>query len=140
MARIEFTKTSGIKSISGRIGNVMFRTINGKTFMTQCPEAELPENPTRKQKEKYKRDRIVDQCVSILQDEMEDWCEAVQQRAKIRWRIMNLYKKYATEIKAPTKLQCRIMREYRAKWSKPRECLENVSMESGKRLDKVLKK
>ena len=33
MARIEFTKTSGIKSISGKVGNLIFYTRGGKQYV-----------------------------------------------------------------------------------------------------------
>ena len=33
MAQIEFTKTSGIKSISGKVGNLIFYTRGGKQYV-----------------------------------------------------------------------------------------------------------
>ena len=130
----------GIENISGSIGKLTFRTIHGETYVTCHEEAELPDNPTREQKAKYKRDRIVNQCVYIIQEEIEDMREAIRQRNKIRSRIVYLYDKYVKAIKAPTKLQRRIMELYRAKWCQPSKCQVNGSVESGKCLDKVLEK
>ena len=144
MAKVELTP--GIESISGTVGNLTFRTVNGKTFVHEKTEPVLPEKPTRQERAKYKRDVIIDQCVRILQGEIEDLREAMRMRPKIRSRLMSLYRRYAPEIKARTKLQRKIMTEYRAKYQPERlrsrsamrvgsgdvptlsrECLENDS-------------
>ena len=114
MARVELMP--GIESISGSVGQLTFRTMNGKTFVRVRQEAELPKGASRKQKAKYKRDRMLDQCIAILQDEMGDMLEAIRLRPKMRERLKRLYDKYAKEIKAPTKLQRKIMTEYRGRF------------------------
>ena len=116
MARVRFKEGQPIQSLSGKIGNLTYRTRNGKTFVHVASELELPEGATRKQKALYKRRVMVDECVTILQEEMDDFIEAIQMRTKIRDRIIGLYKKYSPEIKARTKLQRKIMGEYRKKW------------------------
>ena len=40
MARIEFTKFSGIASISGRIGNLMFYVRDGKQYVKCAPKSD----------------------------------------------------------------------------------------------------
>jgi len=61
-------------------------------------------------------------------------------RQKIRERILYLYQKYEKAIKAPTKLQRKIMTEYRAKWCRPGNSLVNGSRMEGKRLVKSTEK
>ncbi len=102
----------GIASISGTIGDVTFFTRNGKTFMSKRPEPSLPKDATRKQKAQYKKRKLVDACVVLVQAQMEDMLEAIAQRKKIRDRICYLYEKLSPEIKAPTKLQKAIMSAY----------------------------
>lgn len=126
MARVELMP--GIASISGSVGNITFRTINGKTHVFERRTAKLREDATRAEKEKYKRDRIIRQCVSIIQDETGDWQKAIRIRTTIRNRIVYLYNKYVKEIKAPTKLQAKIMGEYRSKWAKSGDSLDKGSM------------
>ena len=116
MARVEFKENQPIQSLSGSIGNIEFRTINGKTFVLERQEPELPKDATRKQKAMFRRRKIINQCVSILQNEMEDIQAAIAMRSKLRDRIRYLYDKYSKEISAPTKLQIKIMGEYREKY------------------------
>ena len=116
MARVKFKDGQPIQSLSGTIGDMVFRTVNGKTYVHKRTRIELPEQPTRAEKKQYLRERILDQCVCILQDEIGDMNEAIRMRTKIRSRLCGLYKKYEKEYKAPTKLQIRIMTEYRSKW------------------------
>ena len=120
MARVFFKKGQAIQSLSGTAGKYTFRSINGKTFIRRAKERTLPENATRKEKALFKRESMIDQCTAILQNEMKDIQEAIRMRVKIRSRLRSLYEKYKKEIKAPTKLQRRIMEEYRGKWNTPR--------------------
>ena len=129
MARVEFKENSPIQSLSGTLGDLVFRTRNGKTSVFQRYEPELPEQASRAERRRFKREQIVRDCVSILQNEMRDMVAAIEQRTKIRNRILYLYKKYEKEIKAPTKLQRKMMSEYRAKWCQRGNCLENGSMQ-----------
>lgn len=116
MARVVFKENQPIQSLSGSIGNMVFRTMYGKTFVLERREPELPKDATRKQKAQHKRLMMVNNCVGILQNEMEDIQVAIAMRSKLRDRICYLYDKYCNEIKAPTKLQRKIMGEYRAKY------------------------
>ena len=116
MARVTFKKDQPIQSLSGSIGNIEFRTINGKTFVHERCEPELPKDATRKEKAQFRRRMIVQQCVTILQNEMEDVQAAIAERTRIKDRIQRLYDKYVHEIPARTKLQRRIMGEYRVKY------------------------
>ena len=118
MARVIFKKGQPIQSLSGTMGKYTYRTINGQTFVWERPERVLPENASREEKARYKRETMIDQCTEILQSEIADIQEAIRMRNKIRSRLKGLYEKYCKEIKAPTKLQARIMAEYRGKWEK----------------------
>ena len=112
MARVELMP--GIKSISGSIGNLTFRTMHGKTYVHEKAEPELPEEPTRKEKARHKRMVMIGRCVAMVQKDYADLYEAIRQRRKIYERVAHLYDKYHKTIKAPTKLMRKIMEEYRA--------------------------
>ena len=118
MAKVTFNPNQPIQSLSGSIGPVTFRTINGRTHVFQRPEPVLPKNPTRKQRALFKQRTIIDYCLSIIQAQYEDVQEAIKMRPKIRDRIVRLYKKYAPTIKARTKLQKAIIAEYNQKFAK----------------------
>ena len=139
MARIRFKRGQAVQSLSGTLGEMTFRTINGKTYVHVRCEKEPASDASRKEKALYRRRRIVSNCVGILQEEMEDVVEAIRMRLKLKNRIEYLYDKYVREISAPTKLQRKIMEEYRRRhpptplgrrkevWETSRESLENVS-------------
>ena len=110
-----FKNGQPIQSLSGTIGNLTYRTVNGKTFVRARPERTLPEHASREERARYRRETMIDQCTGIIQHEITDIQEAIRMRTKIRSRLVGLYKKYEKEIKAPTKLQARIMEEYRRK-------------------------
>ena len=110
MAKV--TLMPGIESISGTVGNVTFRTINGKTFMSKRKAPVLPKDATRQQKAQFRKRKVVDTCVVLVQAQKEDILEAIGQRKKIRDRICYLYEKLSPEIKARTKLQKAIMSAY----------------------------
>ena len=116
MARVEFKSNSPVQSLSGTLGYLTYTTRYGRTFVHTAHQPTLPEHPTRAQKAKYKRDIMLNNCICILQDEMEDILLAIQLRPKMRERLKRLYNSYAPLIKAPTKLQKRIMTEYRARF------------------------
>ena len=118
MAKVKFNPDQPIQSLSGTLGHISYYTRNGQTFVHHKSAPELPKNPTRQQRARYKQRTIVDQCVSILQSQIPDIQEAIAMRPKIRDRIVRLYKKFAPSIKAPTKLQQKIMSEYREKFAK----------------------
>ena len=137
MAHVTFNPNQPIQSLSGTVGNRTFKTRNGKTYMTQLPAPVLPKNATPKQRAQYKRLRMIDQCVMIIQGQIPDIREAIAMRSKIKDRLMYLYNKYVKEIKAPTKLQKAIMEEYDARYiekvsKNSRESLENDSVKSRK--------
>lgn len=117
MARITFNPNQPIQSLSGTLGDMTFRTVNGRTHVFRREEPVLPKNPTRKQRAQFKQRTIINNCISILQSQYEDIQEAMAMRPKIKDRLTYLYKKYVKDIKAPTKLQRAIMTEYYANFS-----------------------
>lgn len=114
MARVELMP--GIQSISGSVGNLTFKTRNGKTYVYEKTVPELPEHPSRKEKNRHKRAVLIDRYVAMLQREYADIYEAIRQRKKIYERVASLYDKHSPNIKAPTKLMQKIMDEYHAKY------------------------
>ena len=110
MARVELMP--GIKSISGTIGNLTFRTRGGKTFVYSNLAPELPRRATRAQREQWLRRMVLEQCIRQIQSDYEDMYEAIRQRPLIRQRLVTLYAKYRVETSARTKLQKQIMQEY----------------------------
>jgi hypothetical protein len=116
MARIKFKEGSEIQRLSGKIGNITYRTAGGKTFVFATEVPELPKDATRKQKSQYKKRMIIDQCVAVIQREMELEV-ALAMRQKLRDRMDYLYKRLAPEIKARTKLQKTMMMEYYKRFS-----------------------
>ena len=121
MARVTFKEGQPIQALSGRIGRLVFQTRNGKTFVHEHLEPELPADANRKAKAKFRRMEMVQNCVTILQEEMSDISEALKQRKKIQERISRLYDKYVKNIKAKTKLQRRIIEEYRAHYQQVKD-------------------
>jgi hypothetical protein len=117
MARITFAKDQPIQFLSGTLGHISYYTRNGQTFVHRKSTPELPKNPTRQQRARFKRRTIIDQCVSILQSQITDIQEAIKMRPKIRDRISYLYKMLSPSIKARTKLQQKIISEYHARFS-----------------------
>ena len=117
MARITFAKDQPIQSLSGSLGRITYRTVNGHTFAYRKNNPVLPKNPTRKQRAQFKKRTIIDNCVSILQSQIKDIQEAITMRPKIRERLRSLYNKFEPTIKAPTKLQKAIMSEYYVRFS-----------------------
>ena len=116
MARIIFKEGSRVQSLSGKIGNLTYRTAGGKTFVFATEVPELPKDATRKQKSQYKKRMIIDQCVVIIQRQM-DLEVALAMRQKLRDRMDYLYKSLAPKIKARTKLQKAMMTEYYKRFS-----------------------
>ena len=110
----------GIAGISGTLGNMTFRTMNGKTFVRSKARKELPPDATRAEKKAYQRAEIINQCVEILQQEIGDWRKAVEARKAIREKVVYYYEKYAPEIRARTKLQAKILDECKKKHEIPR--------------------
>ena len=117
MAKVTFNPDQPVQSLSGTLGALTFRTINGRTHVFQRAEPELPKHPTRQQRAQFKQRTIINQCITILQDQYEDIREAMTMRPTIKDRLTHLYKKHVTDIKSPTKLQRTIMSEYYARFS-----------------------
>ena len=117
MAKVTFNPNQPIQSLSGSMGKITFRTINGKTFVHERQAPELPKNPTRQQRARFKQRTIIDSCLAILQSQIDDIQEAISMRSIIKDRLSYLYKKFEPAIKAPTKLQKAIMTEYYARFS-----------------------
>ena len=117
MAKVTFNPNQPVQSLSGSVGALTFRTINGRTFVRERSTPVLPKNPTRKQREQFKQRTIIDSCLTILQSQIPDIQEAIAMRNKFKQRLTYLYKSFAPTIKAPTKLQKAIMTEYYARFS-----------------------
>ena len=115
MARVTFKEGQPIQSLSGTIGGITYRTMNGKTFVHARREPELGKNASRKERAAHKECMIVNECVRIIQDEMEDFVAAIQARPAIRAAMKRYYRQYSPEIKARTKLQCAMLRAYRTR-------------------------
>ena len=90
MAKVRFNRESGISSLSGSIGRLTFRTINGNVYVHERKEPSLPKKATRAQKRLYKRQVIIENCLEILQNEIEDVQEAIRLRNTIKSRLKNL--------------------------------------------------
>ena len=137
MARIRFKEGSVIQRLSGKIGNLTYRTAGGKTFVYATEIPELPQDATIKQKNQYKKRMIIDACVVLIQREMELEV-ALAMRQKLRDRMDYLYKCLSPKIKAKTKLQKAMMEAYYNRFSiendskMTREKLGLVPMESRK--------
>ena len=110
MAKV--TLMPGIERISGTIGDVTFFTRNGKTFMSKRSEPVLPKTATSKQKAQYRKRVMVNECVVLIQSQMDNMLDAIEKRKKIRDRISYLYAKLSPEIKARRKLQKAIIMAY----------------------------
>ena len=108
-----------------------FRTRGDKVFAFAARQPELPNKPTRQQRALYKRALVINQCINILQDEFHDWTLALKVRPIMKNRLLRLYEKYAPDIKARTKLQGRILGEYRSKWNSERLNRGNIGTTSG---------
>ena len=113
MARVTFKENQPIQALSGTVGNFTYRTLYGKTYVHERKEPVLPKNASRKERAAYKERMIVDACVKIIQDEMEDFVAAIQARQAIRAAMKRYYRLYSPEIKARTKLQCAMLLAYR---------------------------
>lgn len=116
MARIEFKEGNKIQHLSGKIGNLTYRTVGGKTFVYATEIPELPKDATSKQKNQYKKRIIIDACVVLIQREMELEV-ALAMRQKLRDRMDYLYKCLSPKIKAKTKLQKAMMEAYYNRFS-----------------------
>ena len=116
MARVTFEKGQRITHLSGQIGNLIYRTVGGKTFVFEAEGAGLPKNATRKQKRLYKRKCIINECVELIQRQVGDIDVALAMRTKIRDRMRSLYDRLAPEIKASTKLQRAMITEYETRF------------------------
>lgn len=123
MARVTFEKGQRITHLSGQIGNLIYRTVGGKTFVFEAEGAGLPKNATRKQKRLYKRKCIINECVELIQRQVGDIDVALAMRTKIRDRMRGLYDRLAPEIKARTKLQKAMMEEYDARFDTEKESI-----------------
>ena len=122
MAKVTFVEGQPLQSLSGTVGNITFRTINGRTFARELTAPTLPKNPTRQQRDRFKRQTLINDCIAILQSQYEDIQEAIAVRPKIKDRLNYLYKSFAPTIKTRTKLQKKIMTEYYARFSVTSPC------------------
>ena len=134
MAKVTFQKGQPIQALSGTAGNLTFRTKNGRTFVRVKHEPTLPKNATREQKAQFKKQTIINNCLTILQGEITDVQEAIRLRHTIRKRIVYIYKKFEPDIKARYKLQKTIIDEYRQRFSSTLSRLERDYNETKTRL------
>ena len=119
MARVTFKAGQPIQSLSGTIGNLTYRTINGKTF-TEAKAA-------------YRRKMIVDECVRIIQEEISDMAAAIQARAGIRAAMKRYYDQFSTETGSRLKLQAKMLEAYRNRRQKQDLGSTRVGNESNKK-------
>lgn len=116
MARVHFKEGQPIQSLSGTIGNMTYRTRNGKTFVHCRRPLLLAADASRAERETYRRRQVVNECVGIIQDEMEDFVEAIRSRPRIRAAMSRLYRQYSPEISGRVKLQRKMLSVYRLQY------------------------
>ena len=123
MARVKLMP--GIESISGKVGKMVFRTINGKTYVHEAGGPVLPADASRQEKAAYRKRVVVEECVYLIQKEMQNTLEAIRQHKKIYDRVRRLYDRFSPKIKARTKLQKAIMSAYYEPVNDPKLDREN---------------
>ena len=133
MARVTFKAGQPIQSLSGTIGNLTYRTINGKTFVRVRGEVELASNASTEAKAAYRRKMIVDECVRIIQEEISDMAAAIQARAGIRAAMKRYYDQFSTETGSRLKLQAKMLEAYRNRRQKQDLGSTRVGNESNKK-------
>ena len=70
MARITFKNPND--HLSGTLCGLVYKNRNGKNFVYSQPEPVLPKRPTKEQRLKYRKDCVVQNCVSLIQSDMLD--------------------------------------------------------------------
>jgi len=133
MARVTFKAGQPIQSLSGTIGNLTYRTINGKTFVRVRGEVTLASNASAEAKAAYRRKTIVDECVRIIQEEIGDMAAAIQARAGIRAAMKRYYEQFSTETGSRLKLQAKMLEAYRNRRQKQDLGSTRVGNESNKK-------
>lgn len=133
MARVTFKAGQPIQSLSGTIGNLTYRTINGKTFVRVRGEVGLASNASTEAKAAYRRKTIVDECVRIIQEEIGDMAVAIQARAGIRAAMKRYYEQFSTETGSRLKLQAKMLEAYRNRRQKQDLGSTRVGNESNKK-------
>lgn len=133
MARVTFKAGQPIQSLSGTIGNLTYRTINGKTFVRVRGEVGLASNASTEAKAAYRRKTIVDECVRIIQEEIGDMATAIQARAGIRAAMKRYYEQFSTETGSRLKLQAKMLEAYRNRRQKQDLGSTRVGNESNKK-------
>lgn len=133
MARVTFKAGQPIQSLSGTIGNLTYRTINGKTFVRVRGEVGLASNASTEAKAAYRRKMIVDECVRIIQEEIGDMAAAIQARAGIRAAMKRYYEQFSTETGSRLKLQAKMLEAYRNRRQKQDLGSTRVGNESNKK-------
>ena len=112
MARVILNPDLPIQSLSGTLGNLTFRTVNGKTFV-RMNTAAVPLSGTSPQKHRQQfRKMIVENCTREIQSRIEDLPKALMARKRIRDRVVILYNRLAPDIRSMTKLTRAILEEY----------------------------
>ena len=137
MAQIQFKKDQPIQALSGTVGNITFKTVNGRTFCRSRVTPALPKDATDEERATYKKRTIINTCISILQGEIADLQEAITMRPKIKKRVDYLYQKYVAQIKSSSKLQKAILTEYHSRFdiekstTKHRDSYDEVGEKKG---------
>ena len=103
-----------ISSISGKVGNLEFRTLkSGKTIVRARREEDYQSSHILSEKEKAQRRRfgIVSSVVSIIQSKYPRIDEAALDRKKIWQKVAYHYAKYADSITDDAELRQKLLDE-----------------------------
>ncbi len=106
-----------IQSISGKVGNLEFRTLkSGKTVVRarQMDEYRPTTEPTEKALAQRRRFGVVSSTVAAIQRNYPRIDEAALDRKKIWQKVSYLYAKYFESIDDDRKLQDKLLEEYYA--------------------------
>ena len=115
MARVEFNPDQPIQALSGTMGKITYRTLNGKTFAHVRRLPELKKNASCEERAAYRERVMVDECVRIIQNEMEDFVAAMQARPSIRAAMKRYYRLHYWEFSSWKKLQRAMLSAYRSR-------------------------
>jgi len=113
MARVQLSPF--IKSISGKVGNLEFRTLkSGRTIVRARREYDYQSNqaPTAKALAQRRRFGVVSATVSVIQRNYPRIDEAALDRKKIWQKVAYHYAKFCDSIEDDAKLQEKLLEEY----------------------------
>ena len=105
-----------IQSISGKVGNLEFRTLkSGKTVVRARQEDDYRRpmtEPTEKARAQRRRFGVISSTVSTIQRNYDRIDEAALDRKKIWQKVSYLYGKYFESIDDDAKLIAKLLEEY----------------------------